>query len=97
MNNFFIDKIQKLTNSLPCAISDPLCTLKRLMKNRTCIFKLKPVHPDVIEKAISKRLARFKQPRKLFAIDSLPRNAMGKVQKNILRDEFGSTFQDLEK
>ncbi len=48
---------------------------------------------DAIEKAISHRLARFKQPRKLFVIDNLPRNTMGKVQKNILRDEFSSTFQ----
>ena len=52
---------------------------------------------DVIEKAISQSLARFKQPRKLFVIDSLPRNTMGKVQKNILRDEFSSTFQDSAK
>ena len=52
---------------------------------------------DIIEKAISQRLARFKQPRKLFVIDSLPRNTMGKVQKNILRDEFSSTFQDSAK
>ena len=50
---------------------------------------------DIIEKAISQRLARFKQPRKLFVVDSLPRNTMGKVQKNILRDEFSSTFKDL--
>ena len=39
-------------------------------------------------------MARFKQPRKLVVVDSLPRNTMGKVQKNILRDEFGSTFED---
>ena len=52
---------------------------------------------NVIEEMLSRSLARFKQPRKLFVIDSLPRNAMGKVQKNILRDEFGSTFQDSAK
>ena len=49
---------------------------------------------NTIEETLSQSLARFKQPRKLFVIESLPRNAMGKVQKNILRDEFGSTFQD---
>ncbi len=52
---------------------------------------------NVTEELLSRGLARFKQPRKLFVIDSLPRNAMGKVQKNILRDEFGSTFQDSAK
>ena len=52
---------------------------------------------NAIEEVLGQRLARFKQPRKLFVIESLPRNAMGKVQKNILRDEFGSTFKDSAK
>jgi malonyl-CoA/methylmalonyl-CoA synthetase len=46
-----------------------------------------------IEEVLGQRLARFKRPRKLFIIDSLPRNTMGKVQKNMLRDEFSSTFK----
>ena len=33
-------------------------------------------------------LARFKLPRKIFIVDELPRNAMGKVQKNILRENY---------
>ena len=50
-----------------------------------------------IEEVLGQSLARFKRPRKLFIIDSLPRNTMGKVQKNILRDEFSSTFKDSAK
>ena len=42
--------------------------------------------------AIAGSLARFKQPRKLFVVDELPRNTMGKVQKNLLRDRFKDTF-----
>ena len=34
------------------------------------------------------RLARFKQPKRVFFVDDLPRNAMGKVQKNVLREQF---------
>lgn len=34
------------------------------------------------------KLARFKQPKKVFFVDTLPRNAMGKVQKNELRTRF---------
>jgi malonyl-CoA/methylmalonyl-CoA synthetase len=52
-----------------------------------------PVDLDAIEADLGKTLARFKQPRQLILVESLPRNTMGKVQKNILRDEFGSTFQ----
>ena len=35
-----------------------------------------------------KQMARFKQPRKVILVDELPRNTMGKVQKNILRDRY---------
>jgi malonyl-CoA/methylmalonyl-CoA synthetase len=40
-------------------------------------------------KALELVLARFKLPRKVFIIDELPRNAMGKVQKNVLRESYG--------
>jgi malonyl-CoA/methylmalonyl-CoA synthetase len=42
--------------------------------------------------ALQDRLARFKQPKRVFIVDQLPRNTMGKVQKNILRDTYKDTF-----
>lgn len=46
--------------------------------------------PDLeqIIEAIQGTLARFKQPRRLILVPELPRNAMAKVQKNILREQF---------
>lgn len=38
-------------------------------------------------------LANFKLPKRIFFIDELPRNTMGKVQKNQLRDLYADTFQ----
>ena len=47
---------------------------------------------DAIAGAAATSLARFKHPRKLLLVDALPRNTMGKVQKNLLRDIYRDTF-----
>ncbi len=45
-----------------------------------------------VQAAIETGLARFKHPRRLILVDALPRNAMGKVQKNILRQNYAGLF-----
>ncbi len=45
-----------------------------------------------IQAALSGRLAKFKQPKAIFFTDELPRNTMGKVQKNTLREMFDDVF-----
>ena len=47
---------------------------------------------EAIEAAAQQSLARFKHPRKLVVVESLPRNTMGKVQKNVLREEYKGLF-----
>ena len=47
---------------------------------------------DAIQSHISEHLARFKLPKKLIVLSHLPRNTMGKVQKNTLRDQFRDVF-----
>ncbi|OWJ79588.1 malonate--CoA ligase [Haematobacter genomosp. 1] len=50
--------------------------------------------PDVaaIGAAMGQSLARFKQPKHVAVLNELPRNTMGKVQKNLLRDQFKTLF-----
>jgi len=43
-------------------------------------------------KALDGRLAKFKMPKRVFVVDELPRNAMGKVQKNILRNTYADIY-----
>ena len=46
---------------------------------------------DVIA-ALREQLAGFKPPKQVAFVDDLPRNAMGKVQKNLLRERFAGLF-----
>lgn len=39
-----------------------------------------------------KRLAAFKTPKRILFVNDLPRNAMGKVQKNLLRQQHAGLF-----
>ena len=41
---------------------------------------------------LKSRLANFKIPKHCFVVDELPRNAMGKVQKNLLREQHKALF-----
>lgn len=45
---------------------------------------------DAIAAEVEPNLARFKHPRQYIITDALPRNTMGKVQKNILREQHGA-------
>jgi malonyl-CoA/methylmalonyl-CoA synthetase len=43
-------------------------------------------------KALDGRLAKFKMPKRVIVVEELPRNTMGKVQKNILRDTYAKIY-----
>jgi malonyl-CoA/methylmalonyl-CoA synthetase len=51
------------------------------------------VDEAAVLKALDGRLAKFKMPKRVFIVDELPRNAMGKVQKNILRDTYAGIYK----
>jgi malonyl-CoA/methylmalonyl-CoA synthetase len=42
--------------------------------------------------ALKGRIANFKVPKQVFVVSELPRNTMGKVQKNLLRQQHQSLF-----
>ena len=42
--------------------------------------------------SLQARLARYKVPKRILFVDELPRNAMGKVQKNLLRTAHASLY-----
>ncbi|WFP63388.1 malonyl-CoA synthase [Mesorhizobium sp. WSM4904] len=45
-----------------------------------------------IAAAIAGRLAKYKHPKQVIFVDELPRNTMGKVQKNVLREAYKDIY-----
>tara|TARA_B100000945_G_scaffold287326_1_gene258860 strand:- start:616 stop:2151 length:1536 start_codon:yes stop_codon:yes gene_type:complete len=52
------------------------------------------LNEDIIMDSLHNRIANFKLPKKLMFVKKLPRNSMGKIQKNILRESYGGTFSN---
>ena len=50
--------------------------------------------PDSLQimAAMKSKMANFKVPKQCFLVNELPRNAMGKVQKNVLREQYKALF-----
>lgn len=46
------------------------------------------LNEDAVVTAVKAALASYKVPKRVHFIDELPRNSMGKVQKNVLRERF---------
>jgi len=47
-----------------------------------------PLDGEELIATLKTQIANFKVPKQIFFVDELPRNSMGKVQKNLLRDRF---------
>ncbi|HVY35453.1 MAG TPA: malonyl-CoA synthase [Caulobacteraceae bacterium] len=63
----------------------------------TAVVVLKPgaaVDEDAVRAALADRLAKYKQPKRVLFVEDLPRNAMGKVQKAVLRQTYARLYQD---
>ena len=56
-------------------------------------LKEKLIDQKKIEENLKPKLAKFKQPKYYIFVEKLPRNAMGKVQKASLREQFKGVFK----
>ena len=51
-----------------------------------------PVTEARVLEELAARLANYKRPKRVFVVDELPRNAMGKIRKEVLRGRFAEAF-----
>jgi malonyl-CoA/methylmalonyl-CoA synthetase len=48
---------------------------------------------DALLTACREKLAAYKSPKSIVLLNELPRNSMGKIQKNRLREQYAGLFQ----
>jgi len=53
------------------------------------------VDEQAVRDGLQHRLARYKQPKRVVFVDALPRNTMGKVQKNVLRETYAKLYAEV--
>jgi len=90
----WIDELPQVVESAVIGVAHP-----DLGEGVTAAVVLKPGESldesDVLA-ALKDKVARYKQPKRVFFIDSLPRNVMGKVQKNALRERYADIYLSAE-
>ena len=91
--NVYPKEIELVIDELPGVIESAVIGLphKDFGEAVTAVVIGTCAEEDVIA-AARKKLAAFKVPKRVFVVKDLPRNAMGKVQKNVLRTTYADTF-----
>jgi malonyl-CoA/methylmalonyl-CoA synthetase len=95
--NIYPKEIELLLDELPGVLESAVIGVPHPDLGEAVVGVVVPREGETAEEAalvagLAGKLARFKQPRRIFAVDELPRNTMGKVQKNVLRERFKATF-----
>ena len=67
-------------------------TYNDVMTTTTVLDLAQPTRAAAAVDALNDRLAKFELPKRVIFVDDLPRNTMGKVQKNLLRQEHEKLF-----
>jgi malonyl-CoA/methylmalonyl-CoA synthetase len=94
--NVYPREIEEMLDALPCIHESAVIGVPHpdfgegVIAVVTASGALAPEQEIIAE--LSKSLAKFKVPKRIFEVTELPRNAMGKVQKAELRRRFGETF-----
>ena len=95
--NVYPAEIERLLNEMPGVAESAVVGVPHGDFGEAVVAVVVPragaaIEGDALVDALKSRIANFKVPKKIFVAAELPRNAMGKVQKNLLRDRHRALF-----
>ena len=96
--NVYPKEIERVIDEMPevqeaAVIAVPHADLGEAVVAVVMLRQGETISEENVRRVLKRTLAGYKVPKRVIAIDELPRNTLGKVQKNILRDRF-STIMD---
>lgn len=95
--NVYPKEVENEIDALPGVVESAVIGLPHadFGEGVTAVVVARPDAPGEAEilRTLEGRLARFKCPKRILFADELPRNAMGKVQKNLLRDTHAGLYR----
>ena len=96
--NVYPKEVESEIDALPGVLESAVIGLphKDFGEGVTAVVVARPgavLAEKVILAALEGRLARYKQPKRVVTVAELPRNAMGKVQKNVLQAQFKGLYE----
>lgn len=93
--NIYPKEIETVLDAMPGVVESAVIGVPHADMGEGVVAVLVAENDPVEESRLTdamEALARFKRPRKFFHVDALPRNAMGKVQKHVLRETYKDAF-----
>jgi malonyl-CoA/methylmalonyl-CoA synthetase len=95
--NVYPKEIEGYLNALPGVLESAVVGLPHPdFGEAVCAFLVMDrsveLDPAQVVGKLKEAIAGFKVPKRLWQVPELPRNAMGKVQKNVLRQQYAKTF-----
>jgi malonyl-CoA/methylmalonyl-CoA synthetase len=95
--NVYPKEIESEIDALPGVIESAVigCPHPDFGEGVTAVVVAKPeakLDEKAVIAALEGRLAKFKLPKRVLFVDDLPRNTMGKVQKNVLRERNAALY-----
>ncbi len=96
--NVYPAEVEALLNAEPGVLESAVIGVPHPDFGEAVVAVLTPqpgctLDPDALQQRLKGRLAAFKCPKRVLVAPELPRNAMGKVQKNLLRQAHATLFQ----
>lgn len=95
--NVYPKEIEQLIDELPGVAESAVIGVSHADFGEAVVAVIVPGAGDKLTEeavigACRARMANFKVPKRVFFVAELPRNTMGKVQKNVLRERYADTF-----